>query len=30
MIVGTRVLLYDGSPFHPDVRTFLKLVSDQK
>ncbi|CAL1706757.1 unnamed protein product [Somion occarium] len=26
---GTRIVLYDGSPFQPDVETFLKLVSDQ-
>ncbi|KDQ27491.1 hypothetical protein PLEOSDRAFT_1064819 [Pleurotus ostreatus PC15] len=27
--VGARVILYDGSPFHPDVKTFLKFISDQ-
>lgn len=27
--VGARVILYDGSPFHPDVQTFLKFISDQ-
>ncbi|THH02274.1 hypothetical protein EW026_g590 [Hermanssonia centrifuga] len=26
---GTRLIAYDGSPFHPDVRAFLKFVSDQ-
>ncbi|KIM45283.1 hypothetical protein M413DRAFT_441964 [Hebeloma cylindrosporum] len=26
---GTRLVLYDGSPFHPDVQTYLKFVSDQ-
>jgi acetoacetyl-CoA synthetase len=26
---GSRVILYDGSPFHPDVRTFLKFINDQ-
>ncbi|CAA7261760.1 unnamed protein product [Cyclocybe aegerita] len=26
---GTRLILYDGSPFHPDVRTYLKFISDQ-
>ncbi|KAJ7594475.1 acetoacetyl-CoA synthetase [Mycena floridula] len=25
---GARLVLYDGSPFHPDVRTYLKLISD--
>lgn len=25
----TRIIAYDGSPFHPDVRTFLKFISDQ-
>ena len=26
---GSRVILYDGSPFHPDLETFLKVVSDE-
>ncbi|KAF8160731.1 acetoacetyl-CoA synthetase [Crassisporium funariophilum] len=26
---GSRIILYDGSPFHPDVRTYLKFISDQ-
>ncbi|KAF9478796.1 acetoacetyl-CoA synthetase [Pholiota conissans] len=26
---GARLILYDGSPFHPDVKTYLKFVSDQ-
>ncbi|KAF9265659.1 acetyl-CoA synthetase-like protein [Marasmius fiardii PR-910] len=26
--VGATVVLYDGSPFYPDVKTYLKLVSD--
>ncbi|TFY75053.1 hypothetical protein EWM64_g8960 [Hericium alpestre] len=26
---GTRLILYDGSPFHPDVRTYLKFINDQ-
>ncbi|KAF6761242.1 acetoacetyl-CoA synthetase [Ephemerocybe angulata] len=25
---GARVVLYDGSPFYPNVETYLKLVSD--
>ncbi|KAJ7879114.1 acetoacetyl-CoA synthetase [Mycena leptocephala] len=27
---GTRIILYDGSPSHPDVRTFLKFINDQR
>ncbi|GAB7366868.1 hypothetical protein MBLNU230_g1036t2 [Neophaeotheca triangularis] len=27
---GARAVLYDGSPFQPDLTTFLKLVGDQK
>ncbi|KAK5728250.1 hypothetical protein LTR15_001385 [Elasticomyces elasticus] len=30
MLNGTRTILFDGSPFQPDLKTFLKLVSDQK
>ncbi|KAF9264214.1 acetoacetate-CoA ligase [Marasmius fiardii PR-910] len=26
---GARMIVYDGSPFHPDIRTFVKLISDQ-
>lgn len=26
---GSRVILYDGSPFHPDIKTFLQFVNDQ-
>ncbi|RDB16867.1 Acetoacetyl-CoA synthetase [Hypsizygus marmoreus] len=26
---GARVILYDGSPFHPDLRTYLKFIDDQ-
>lgn len=26
---GARLILYDGSPFHPDVHTYLKFISDQ-
>ncbi|KAF8520415.1 acetoacetate-CoA ligase [Hysterangium stoloniferum] len=29
LAIGSRALLYDGSPFHPDLRSFFKLVSDQ-
>ncbi|KAJ7761097.1 acetoacetyl-CoA synthetase [Mycena metata] len=27
---GTRIILYDGSPFHPDLRTYLKFINDQR
>jgi len=27
---GARVVLYDGSPFQPDLTTFIKLIGDQK
>ncbi|THH30313.1 hypothetical protein EUX98_g3891 [Antrodiella citrinella] len=27
---GTRIICYDGSPFHPDVRTFMRFISDQR
>ncbi|GAP92732.1 putative acetoacetate- ligase [Rosellinia necatrix] len=30
LIGGARVVLYDGSPFQPDLQSFIKLVSDQK
>ncbi|KAI3323228.1 acetoacetate-CoA ligase [Xylariaceae sp. AK1471] len=30
LLLGARVLLYDGSPFQPDLQTFVKLVGDQK
>lgn len=26
---GSRIILYDGSPFHPDLRTYLKFINDQ-
>ncbi|KAJ3509790.1 hypothetical protein NLJ89_g5033 [Agrocybe chaxingu] len=26
---GCRLVLYDGSPFYPDIKTYLKFVSDQ-
>ena len=25
-----RAVLYDGSPFVPDVQTFIKLIGEQK
>ncbi|KAI3604812.1 acetoacetyl-synthetase [Moniliophthora roreri] len=27
--VGARLVLYDGSPFYPNIKTYLKFVSDQ-
>ncbi|KAI1485187.1 acetoacetyl-coenzyme A synthetase [Biscogniauxia mediterranea] len=30
LLVGSRVILYDGSPFQPDLTTFIKLIADQK
>ncbi|KAI1809117.1 acetoacetate-CoA ligase [Poronia punctata] len=30
LLLGSRVILYDGSPFHPDVQTFVKLIGEQK
>lgn len=30
LMAGARVVLYDGSPFQPDLQTFVKLVGDQK
>ena len=29
LIHGSRVVLYDGSPFLPDVQTFVRLIGDQ-
>ncbi|KAI1853612.1 hypothetical protein JX266_001596 [Neoarthrinium moseri] len=30
LLAGARVVLYDGSPFQPDLQTFVKLIGDQK
>ncbi|KAI0124233.1 acetoacetate-CoA ligase [Xylariales sp. AK1849] len=30
LLAGARVVLYDGSPFQPDLQTFIKLIGDQK
>ncbi|KAI0969711.1 hypothetical protein F4678DRAFT_151731 [Xylaria arbuscula] len=30
LIAGARVVLYDGSPFQPDLQSFIKLIGDQK
>ncbi|KAG7094617.1 putative NRPS-like protein biosynthetic cluster [Marasmius oreades] len=27
--LGARMILYDGSPFHPDIQTFVKMINDQ-
>ncbi|KAF8199906.1 acetoacetate-CoA ligase [Mycena galopus ATCC 62051] len=29
LAAGIHIVLYDGSPFYPDISTFLKFVSDQ-
>src|SRR6187402_777495 len=30
LLAGARVVLYDGSPFQPDLKTFVRLVGEQK
>jgi len=30
LIHGGRAVLYDGSPFQPDLKTFVRLIGDQK
>jgi len=25
---GCQIVLYDGSPFYPDVRTYLEFIND--
>ena len=30
LLAGSRVVLYDGSPFQPDLTTFVKLIGEQK
>lgn len=30
LLAGARSVLYDGSPFQPDLQTFVKLIGDQK
>ncbi|KAI1332051.1 acetoacetate-CoA ligase [Xylariaceae sp. FL0255] len=30
LFFGARTVLYDGSPFQPDLKTFVKLIGDQK
>lgn len=30
LVLGCRVILYDGSPFLPDLTAFVKLIGSQK
>jgi acetoacetyl-CoA synthetase len=30
LLFGARSVLYDGSPFMPDLTTFIKVIADQK
>lgn len=30
LLSGSRVVLYDGSPFQPDLKTFIRLIGEQK
>jgi acetoacetyl-CoA synthetase len=30
LLGGARVVLYDGSPFQPDLKTFIRMVGEQK
>lgn len=30
LLPGARVILYDGSPFQPDLTTFIRLIGEQK
>lgn len=30
LLFGTRGVFYDGSPFHPDLKVWIKLMGDQK
>jgi acetoacetyl-CoA synthetase len=30
LLTGARVLLYDGSPFQPDLTTYVRMVGEQK
>jgi acetoacetyl-CoA synthetase len=29
LAIGTRIVLYDGSPFHPTLERFLTFIADQ-
>ena len=30
LLIGARIIMYDGSPFVPDHKTFLRMVGEQK
>ena len=30
LLGGSRVVLYDGSPFQPDLKTFIRMIGEQK
>lgn len=30
LLFGARAVMYDGSPFHPDMTTFITIISQQK
>jgi len=30
LLGGSRVILYDGSPFQPDLKTFVRMIGEQK
>lgn len=30
LATGARIIAYDGSPFFPDVRNFLRFISEQR
>jgi len=30
LLGGARVILYDGSPFQPDLKTFIRMIGEQK
>lgn len=30
LAVGARVILYDGSPFYPDLKTYLRFIDTQQ
>ena len=30
LLGGARVILYDGSPFQPDLKTFVRMIGEQK
>jgi acetoacetyl-CoA synthetase len=30
LVIGARLILYDGSPFRPDMISFIKMIGEQK